>query len=154
VLLRRLVGGEIVIVAAVIFAAAILTSLAPPAKALAEIGEPDARVGPGPVTSSFERNGYTLDVRVAPNRAAAENEFSVALKRDGRPVSKADVTATFAMLDMEMGRQAYALKETSPGVYSRRLPALVMVGHWGITYDVEPPGGAPFDIVVVNRANG
>ena len=29
-----------------------------------------------------------------------------------------------------------------------------MVGHWGITFDVEPPGGEPFDVVLVDRANG
>ena len=49
----------------------------------------------------------------------------------------ADVTATFAMLDMEMGEQAYRLPETAPGVYSRAAPALVMVGHWGLSFDVR-----------------
>jgi hypothetical protein len=29
-----------------------------------------------------------------------------------------------------------------------------MVGHWGITSHVEPPGGKPFDVVLVDRANG
>ena len=66
----------------------------------------------------------------------------------------ANVTATFAMLDMEMGQQAYDLKESHPGVYTHAAPALVMVGHWGITFDVEPPGGQPFDATVVDRANG
>ena len=153
-LLRRLVSVEVVIVAAVIVAAAVLSSLAPPSKALAALGEVSAHVGPGPVTSVVERNGYTLHVRVTPNRAAQQNEFSVALTRDGRPVTGANVTATFAMLDMEMGQQAYDLKETDPGVYEHAAPALVMVGHWGITFDVEPPGGQPFDVTVVDRANG
>ena len=66
----------------------------------------------------------------------------------------ATVTATFAMLDMEMGQQAYSLEETSPGVYSHSAPALVMVGHWGISFDVQPPGGQPFDVLLVDRANG
>ena len=69
-LLRRLVSVEVVIVAAVIVAAAVLSSLAPPSKALAALGEVSAHVGPGPVTSVVERNGYTLQVRVTPNRAA------------------------------------------------------------------------------------
>jgi len=55
---------------------------------------------------------------------------------------------------MEMGQQAYALKETSPGVYTRAAPALVMVGRWGITLDVQPPGGRAFDVTFVDRANG
>jgi copper transport protein len=153
-LLRRLVSVEVVIVAAVIVAAAVLSSLAPPSKALAALGEVSAHVGPGPVTSVVERNGYTLQVRVTPNRAAQQNEFSLALNRDGRPVTGANVTATFAMLDMEMGQQAYDLKESDPGVYKHAAPALVMVGHWGITFDVEPPGGQPFDATVIDRANG
>jgi copper transport protein len=153
-LLRRLVSVEVVIVAAVIVAAAILSSLAPPSKALAALGEVSAHVGPGPVTSVVERNGYTVKVRVTPNRAAQQNEFSLALTRDGRPVTGANVTATFAMLDMEMGQQAYDLKETDPGVYEHAAPALVMVGHWGITFDVEPPGAQPFEVTVVDRANG
>jgi copper transport protein len=80
--------------------------------------------------------------------------FSVEITRGGKPVRGADVTAAFTMLDMEMGQQAYAFKEVSPGVYSHSAPALVMVGHWGMTVHVEPPGGKPFDIVLIDRANG
>jgi copper transport protein len=153
-LLRRLVGSEVVLLAGIIAAAAVLSSLPPPSKALAAIGKPTAHVGPGPVTSVVQQNGYQLSFHVTPNRAAQQNQFSVSLTRGGRPVRGANVTATFAMLDMEMGQQAYALKETAPGVYSRAAPALVMVGHWGITFNVEPPGGSPFDAVLVDRANG
>jgi copper transport protein len=152
--LRRLVGSEIAIVAAIVCAAAVLSSLAPPAKALGQIGQVSAHVGPGPVTTSVERNGYDLTLRVTPNRAAQQNDFTLTLQRGGRPVTGATVTTTFAMLDMEMGQQGYALDETSPGVYSHSAPALVMVGHWGITFNVEPPGGQPFDVTLVDRANG
>ena len=153
-LLSRLVGSEIVLVAAIICAAAVLSSLPPPAKALGQLGEVAAHVGPGPVTSSMQRNGYDLQFHVTPNRAAHDNRFALTIKRNGRPVTGAGVTAKFAMLDMEMGQQEYALKETAPGVYSHAAPALVMVGHWGITFGVEPPGGQPFDVVLVDRANG
>jgi copper transport protein len=153
-LLSRLVSSEIVIVAAIICAAAVLSSLPPPAKALGQLGEVAAHVGPGPVTSSVQRNGYDLQFHVTPNRAAQDNRFALTIKRNGQPVTGAGVTAKFAMLDMEMGQQEYALKETAPGVYSHAAPALVMVGHWGITLGVEPPGGQPFDVVVVDRANG
>jgi copper transport protein len=153
-LLRRLVGSEIAIVAAIIFAAAVLSSLPPPAKALAEIGKAAAHVGPGPVASAVERNGYSLQLRVTPNRAAQNNDFALSIKRNGQPVTGAGVTAKFAMLDMEMGQQAYALKESAPGVYSHSAPALVMVGHWAITFEVQPPGGQPFDVLLVDRANG
>jgi len=29
-----------------------------------------------------------------------------------------------------------------------------MVGHWAITFEVEPPGAQPFDVLLVDRANG
>jgi copper transport protein len=58
------------------------------------------------------------------------------------------------MLDMEMGEQGYQLRETAPGVYSRTAPALVMVGHWGLTFQVVPPGGPPITVQLVDRANG
>ena len=111
-------------------------------------------VGPGRVTRSIARDGYRLDVVVDPNRAAVPNDFSVRLTRAGKPVRGAVVTTKFAMLDMAMAEQGYQLRETSPGVYTRTAPALVMVGHWGITIHVEPPGEKPFDIVLVDRANG
>jgi copper transport protein len=153
-LLRRLVGTEVVLVAAIVFAAAVLSSLPPPANALGNLGGTPVRVGPGPVSKTIEQDGYTVQSRVTPNRAAQPNKFTVSIARDGKPVTGAGVTTTFAMLDMEMGRQGYALKEVSPGVYRHSAPALVMVGHWGITIHVEPPGGKPFDIVLVDRANG
>jgi copper transport protein len=153
-LLRRLVGSEIGIVAAIVFAAVVLSSLPPPAKALARLGGAAAHVGPGPVTRTVERNGYTLGFNVTPNRAAQENTFTVSIKRNGQPVTGAGVTADFAMLEMEMGEQAYQLKESAPGVYTHAAPALVMVGRWAITFEVEPPGAEPFDVLLVDRANG
>ena len=48
-----------------------------------------ATVGPGPVAKTVERNGYTLELGVAPNRAAANNRFEVALTKDGKPVQGA-----------------------------------------------------------------
>jgi copper transport protein len=153
-MLRRLVAGEILVAAAIVCAAAVLSSLPPPAKALGSIGKAAAHVGPGPVSRVVEQNGYTVRVGVTPNRAAQQNQFSVSLRKNERPVAGATVDATFAMLDMEMGEQGYAFKETSPGVYTHSAPALVMVGHWGITLHIEPPGGQPFDVVLVDRANG
>jgi copper transport protein len=152
--LRVFVAFEIGLVAAIICAAAVLSSLPPPSKALGALGKISAHVGPGPVSHVVEQNGYTVRVGVTPNRAAQQNQFSVSLTKNGRPVTGANVTATLAMLDMEMGQQGYAFKETSPGVYTHSAPALVMVGHWGITLNVEPPGGRPFDVVLVDRASG
>jgi copper transport protein len=153
-LLRRLVAGETLLVAGAIFAAAVLSSLAPPSKALASVGGASAHVGPGAVRSQVRKNGYTLAVAVAPNRAAVPNSFDLRITREGQPVRGAEVVLTFLMLDMEMGNQAYRLSETAPGVYTRSAPALVMVGHWGLSFSVTPAGGEPFTVLLVDRANG
>jgi copper transport protein len=153
-LLRRLVGGEVLLVAAAIFAAAVLSSLPPPSKALASVGKASAHVGPGPVADVVSKNGYRLELRVAPNRAAVPNAFSVRITRNGKPVRGADVTTAFTMLDMEMGQQAYHLAESAPGVYTHSAPALVMVGHWALTFDIQPPGKQPFQVLLVDKANG
>jgi copper transport protein len=153
--LRRLVGGEAVLVWSAVVAAAVLSSLAPPPKALALEGGALAKVGPGPVAATVTKNGYILKVLVSPNRAAFPNDFALALSRSGTPVTGATVTVTFAMLDMEMGTQQYVLTETKPGVYSRTsAPAFVMVGHWGLSFQVTPRGGTPFTALVVDRTGG
>jgi copper transport protein len=153
-LLRRLVAGEVFLVAGAILAASVLTSLPPPAKALATVGKASAHVGPGAVTEVVNKNGYRLEFRVRPNRAAVPNAFEVRITRGGKPVRGAEVTTTFAMLDMEMGEQAYLFRETAPGVYSRSAPALVMVGHWGLSFDITPKGGQPFTVILVDKATG
>jgi copper transport protein len=153
-LLRTLVSGEIVLVAAAVVAAAVLSSLPPPAKALAAVGGATARVGPGPVQEVLNRNGYRVELRVAPNRAAAPNAFSVRITKDGKPVRGAGVIAGFAMLDMEMGTQRYVLPERAPGLYERNAPALVMVGHWGLSFEITPPGAQPFTLTFIDRAAG
>ena len=153
-LLRWLVSGEVVLVTGAILAAAVLSSLAPPPPAFAEEGSALARVGPGKVDSTVVRGNYKLQVLVDPNQAAAPDTFGVRLTRGGRPVSGADVTLTFAMLDMQMPTQEYQLAETAPGVYTRKTPALVMVGHWGLTFSVTPKGGLPLTALVVDRAGG
>jgi copper transport protein len=153
-LLRRLVSGELLLVVAAVVAAAVLSSLAPPAKALAKVGGASARVGPGPVAAVVDKSGYRVELRVSPNRAAAENSFSLRITHGGTPVRGAEVVIGATMLDMEMGTQSYALPETAPGVYTHAAPALVMVGHWGLSFDITPKGRPPFSVLVVDRASG
>jgi copper transport protein len=152
--LRGLVAGEVVLVAGAVFAGALLSSLAPPPPAFAKEGSALARVGPGAVAKVVNTNGYTARVLVNPNKAVAANTFGVELTRGGRPVTGADVTLAVDMLDMQMPQQEYQLKETSPGLYTRDTPALVMVGHWGLSFNVTPRQGPPFTVVVVDKAAG
>lgn len=153
-LLRRLVGGEAVVVAWAVFAAALLSSVPPPARALALESHALARVGPGPVSRVVSTAGYTLHVAVSPNRAAVPNFFELSISKNGQPVGDADVLLQFSMLDMEMQRQTYRLAQIVPGVYSHSAPALVMVGHWSLGFQVTPPGGKPFSVIVVDHATG
>jgi copper transport protein len=148
------VGGEALLVTAAVFAAAVLSSLPPPSKALASVGGASAHVGPGAVNRTVTKNGYTVTMQVDPNRAAVPNTFTVKITKEGQPVRGAEVVQTFTMLDMEMGQQAYRLTETSPGVYTHAVPALVMVGHWGLGLNITPQGGQPFDVLFVDKATG
>jgi copper transport protein len=94
-------------------------------------------------------------VRVTPNRAAAPNTIQLGLTRNGQPLRGAEVVNGFTMLDMEMGSQSYAMKETAPGVYTvRSAPALLMVGHWALSFEITPPGKPQFTVLLVDRANG
>ncbi len=153
-LLRRLVQGEIVLVAAALFAAAVLSSLAPPSSALARVQDIAARVGPGPVATTVSKSPYKVHVQVTPNRAAVPNAFQLSVTRDGKPVRGAEVVTRFDMLDMEMGEQSYRFREQRPGIFSKSAPALVMVGHWALQFEVTPPGGKPFVVTLLDKANG
>ncbi len=152
--LLRLVAGQVLLVVGALFAAGVLSSLPPPAKALANLGAVAARVGPGPVKSTLESGPYRVTVNVSPNRAAVPNSFSIRVTKDGKPVRGANVTARFTMLDMEMSQLAYHLPERSPGVFGRSAPALVMVGRWGLGLEIVPPGSTPFNVTLVDHAGG
>ena len=153
-LLRRLVQGEILFVVGALFAAAVLTSLAPPASALARVKDISARVGPGPVSEVVSKGPYRVHVLVTPNRAAIPNTFTVRVTKNGQPVQGAQVVSRFDMLDMDMGELSYRLRESRPGTFSKSAPALVMVGHWGLAFEVTPPGGQPFVVTLLDKASG
>jgi copper transport protein len=152
--LRLRVSGEVVLVTGTLFAAAVLSSLAPPPPAFALENSAIASVGPGRVIKTIARGGYVLQVLVAPNKAAAPDSFALRITHNGQPVRGANVTLTFNHLEMEMPQQEYQLAETQPGLYSRAAPALVMVGKWGLTFQVQPPNAPPFTALIVDEANG
>jgi hypothetical protein len=77
----------------------------------------------------------------------------VRITRGGKPLTGAEVVESFLMLDMELGTQAYRLSETSPGTYEHSAPALVMVGHWGLSFAITPQSGQPFTVLLVDRAD-
>jgi copper transport protein len=148
------VGGEAAIVAGAVFAAALLSSLAPPPPAFALQNSALATVGPGRVVRTVQRFGYTLQLLVTPNKAAAPDSFALRITRGGRPVRGAGVTLSFNHTEMQMPQQEYQLTERQPGVYSRSAPALVMVGKWALGFQITPPGGQTFDALILDQANG
>jgi copper transport protein len=152
--LRRLVSGEVLVVVGVVFAAALLSSLAPPPPAFALQNSALARVGPGTVARTVSRAGYRLELLVSPNRAAAPDSFALHVTKGGQPVRGANVTLTLNMTTMQMPQQEYQLAEIQPGIYSRAAPALVMVGEWGLTFQIAPKSGPPFTALILDQANG
>jgi hypothetical protein len=41
-----------------------------------------------------------------------------------------------------------------PGRYRRSALALLMVGNWGVTFEVTPRAGEPYSLLLVDRAKG
>jgi copper transport protein len=153
-LLRRLISGEAALIASAVFAAAVLSSLAPPPPAFSLQSSALANVGPGRVAETVKRNGYVLQVLVSPNKAAAPDSFALHITRGGQPVRGATVTLTFNHTEMQMPQQEYQLTESQPGVYSRAAPALVMVGKWALAFQITPKTGPGFTALILDQANG
>ena len=153
-MLRRLISGEAALITAAVFAAAVLSSLAPPPPAFALQNSALANVGPGRVAETVRQAGYTLQVLVSPNKAAAPDSFALRITKNGQPVRGANVTLTFNHTEMQMPQQEYQLTETQPGVYSRAAPALVMVGKWALSFQITPKTGPPFTALILDQANG
>jgi copper transport protein len=152
--LRTLVSGEAIIVAGILFAAAVLTSLAPPPPSFSLQNSALASVGPGRVAETVKRNGYGLQVLVTPNKAAAPDSFALRITKNGQLVRGANVTLTLNHTEMQMPQQEYQLTETLPGVYSRAAPALVMVGKWALAFQIAPKNAPAFTALILDQANG
>ena len=111
-LLRRLVSGEVLLVAGAIFAAALLSSLPPPAKALATLGKASAHVGPGKVVSVVRTEGYTLTFSVDPNKAAVPNAFAVRIAKKSLGSFRVDRKLRRLSIHIPTGRKTLKLKLT------------------------------------------
>ena len=114
-LLRRLVSGELVVVVGVVFAAAVLSSLASASARVRarELGDREGR--PGSRRRDGPARGLILQVLVSPNKAAAPDSFALRITKGGQPVRGANVTLLFNHLEMQMPTQEYQLTETQPG---------------------------------------
>ena len=149
---RVAVAAVALVLAGTLLVSVVAANVARPANTAQR--EVSARVGPGPVVQTVEEEGYRVELRVDPNRAGVENRFELRITKDETPVTGADVNVAFSMLEMEMGQQDYELPETAPGVYGRAAPALVMVGHWELAFEIDPVAGKPFTVRFVDEATG
>jgi hypothetical protein len=114
-----------------------------------------AHLGPGPTSATVHAHGYRIRLRLTPNRAGDPDALSVGLTKGGVPINGARVTLDVFMLDMDMGTQLMGgLRQTAPGTYTRREPALGMPGRWGMRFAIRPPRSSGFDVTVVNRMTG
>lgn len=152
--LRRMISGETLVIACAVFAAAVLSSLAPPPPAFALQNSALANVGPGRVAETVKQAGYVLQVLVSPNKAVAPDSFALRITQNGQPLRAANVTLTFNHTEMQMPQQEYQLTETQPGLYSHAAPALVMVGKWALAFQITPKSAPPFNALILDQANG
>jgi copper transport protein len=53
-----------------------------------------------------------------------------------------------------MGEQSFRFPERKPGMFVKSAPALVMVGHWALQFEVTPPGAQPFVVTLLDKASG
>jgi hypothetical protein len=58
------------------------------------------------------------------------------------------------MLDMEMGTQSYRFPPDAARLVLEVGAALVMVGHWGLQFEVTIPGQQPFVVTLLDKAGG
>ena len=96
---------------------------------------------PGPRLARSSRKGRTgvrVDGHAEPSRDP-EHVLGHDHARTGQPVRGAQVLSRFDMLDMDMGEQSYRVAASPrPGTFSKSAPALVMVGHWALRFEVTP----------------
>ncbi len=125
---------------------------APPIRAASTAAGPavvTVAVGPGRVATTARHERYEVRVSLSPNRVGKPLSFTVRVTEAGRPVN-ATVDATVAMLDMQMGRPAVAVRSMRHGVLRARWDGVAMAGRYGIALEVSPPGGDPFVVVLVD----
>ena len=122
-------AGETLLVVGAIFAAGIMSSVAPPPDSLAQVGAATAEVGPAPVRETVTEGEYELEfVDRRRNRPRSPTPSRCWSSATANPVrGRRGDRARFSMLDMEMGQQNYKFNRRGPG--RLRPPEPAGAGH-------------------------
>ncbi|HEY7061660.1 MAG TPA: FixH family protein [Chloroflexota bacterium] len=128
--LRRAVGAEVALGAAVLAVVGLLTSLEPGRDVVREQG----------LVRTLQADDVQVRLRVAPG-VAGLNTVDVALAQDGRPVLDAQrVLLRFTHHEMDMGTFDQTLSPGGDGHYRLSTSALSMAGDWTIEVVVRLAG--------------
>ena len=119
--LRRLIGGELALAAAVIAATALLVNLAP-ARVAAGIE--------GPFEETVRLGDDNLDVLVAPNEVGANQVHLTATTPAGKPVRIKQMKVLFSMPSEDIGPIVGEGKKLAPGHYVVQGNQLSVPGDW------------------------
>jgi predicted metal-binding membrane protein len=112
----------------------------------------DVMIGPGTVTRTLRASGYQLELNLNPNKATRSGTVSLTLLKAKRPINNARISATFTMLEMDMGHVSTRLPQTGPGTYGRPGgPVLGMAGRWALRFEIAPLRAKPFAVSMVDQ---
>jgi hypothetical protein len=148
----RVIGWPIlgVLVAAVIGAGAIAISAGQNRSAvLATLARPAI---PAKTTSFNVRDGgYSVVVRMSPNRASTTNWLNVKLSRHGRLAAIARTHVAFSMPAMNMWNGFTSRLSARDGAMAGAIPVLGMAGVWQLRLTIADAGGHRLVAVVNDR---
>ena len=108
-------------------------------------------IGPGPVTHILGTGRYRLELHLTPNRATGTGTLLLKLRNGDHAVNGARIHAGFTMLAMDMGQISTRLRQTGPGTYAARIPALRMPGRWRLRLEIAPTRAASFTLHLVDE---
>ncbi|MGH2827461.1 MAG: copper resistance CopC/CopD family protein, partial [Actinomycetota bacterium] len=120
-MLRRLIGGELVLAVAVIAATALLVNLAP--------ARVDAGIE-GPFTGTVRLGDDNLDVLVDPNEVGANQVHLTAVTPSGEPVRIKQMNVLFTMPSEDIGPIVGEGKKLAPGHFVLQGNQLSVPGEW------------------------
>jgi hypothetical protein len=111
------------------------------------------RVGPGRCAAAWRRRARARSSASSRTRGAPMG-FGRRPRARRRAADRRDRRRALRHARHGHGPAGYKLARGRARPYRRNGMPLLMVGNWGVTFEVTPPAGAPYSFVVVDQANG